>query len=231
MKSFAQYIQSLTEDIELTTDVARNQRVNIRFASDKFEYEKSKTNLGKIHPDYSLYRGHGEIPDFYIVQDKTNKVVGHISTYRVDGKASKHFGINHTYIDINHTYQKIGYSLAVAAYKQLSKLGYTITSGDRQSVGGASIWRRLMKDKSVSKDVRAMRGKKDMGQASKLPTSDIWTTSGRLGDDDSKTRAAGKAKGIVMHDPDTPKGKAAGKAARLTSLVLRGKKPNKKAAP
>lgn len=225
MKTFSQYIQSLTEDIELTSGVGRNQKINIKYAADKFEDdEKSKTNLGKIHSDYSLYRGHGEIPDFYIVQDKTNKVVGHISTYRVGGKSSKHIEIDHTYIDINHTQKQIGHSLAIAAYKHLQKLGYTITAGERQSIGGASLWQKLMKDKSLSKDVRAMRGKKDIGQASKLPTSDIWTTWNTA---DTKARAAAKARGIVMHDPDTPKGDA----ARKTKLVLRGKKPNKKAAP
>ena len=190
MKTYRQ----LLEDIELRSGIGRATRDDMRATQDEFDSTRKK-NLGKIHKDYSLHKG--EYGDFFIHHDKSKKVVGHISNETPHKSKSLKVGL--TSIDPKHTKKKIGHSLAVAAYKHLhGKHGYEIQSGNEQSVGGASIWRHLMKDPSTKNHVHAVHhpwdGKRtELGQASKLHTGDIWTS----GSGEVRRKAA--SKGITMH--------------------------------
>ena len=136
MKNFKQ----LLEDIELVSGHPRTTKSDIRNAQMDFEDDAEyRKNLGKIHKDYSLHHSDGH---FFITHDASDKVIGYIET---DGSGKK-IKIGQLNIDKDHTKKKIGHSLAVAAYKHLYKTGYTIYSGEEQSIGGASVWRELMKD-------------------------------------------------------------------------------------
>jgi hypothetical protein len=209
MKSFKQYI---SEDIELVSDIGRTGKSEIEDAQDEFTYGPKK-NLGKIHKDYSLHKSSG---NFYITHDPSKKVVGHISNDTPH--KSSHLQVGLTAIHKDHTKKKIGHSLAVAAYKHLHGLGYTVTSGREQSVGGASIWQSLMKDRDIGGEVRAIHhsygGKRrDLGRASELHTGDIWSSGS------GAVRRKAKAKGIQMH-PYTGEDDS----AYDTHLEIQGKK-------
>lgn len=189
MKTYSQ----LLEDIELVSGISRATRGDIGAMQDEFNYGPKK-NLGKIHKDYSLHKVNG---DFFINHDKSNKVVGHISNDTPHKSKSLKVGL--TAIHPDHTKKKIRHSLAIAAYKHLhGKHGYEIKSGNEQSVGGASIWQHLMKDPSTKQYVHAVHeppgGKKrELGQATKLHTGDIWTS----GSGEVRRKAA--SKDIKMH--------------------------------
>ena len=203
---------SIQEDIELVSGHPRTTKSDMRNAQmdfkDDAEYRK---NLGKIHKDYSLHHSDGH---FFITHDASGKVIGHIET---DGSGKK-IKIGQLNIDKDHTKKKIGHSLAVAAYKHLHKTGYTIHSGEEQSVGGANVWRELMKDPETKDHIHAVHSryggrKKELGPASKMPTEDIWTSGSR------EARTAGRKKGIRMHDYYTPEAEH----AQGVQLVLRPK--------
>jgi len=189
MKSFKQYI---SEDIELVSDIGRTGKREIQDAQDEFTYSRKK-NLGKIHKDYSIHKSSG---DFYITHDPSKKVVGHISNDTPHKNRQLQVGL--TAISKHHTKKKIGHSLAVAAYKHIHGLGYTITSGREQSVGGASIWQSLMNDPEMRDHIHVIHHpyggrRRDLGRASDLHTGDIWTSGSNT------ARRKAKSKGIQLH--------------------------------
>jgi len=192
MKSFKQYI---SEDIELVSDIGRTGKREIQDAQDEFTYGRKK-NLGKIHKDYSLHKSSG---DFYITHDPSKKVVGHISNDTAHKSRQLQVGL--TAIHKDHTKKKIGHSLAVAAYKHLHGLGYTIRSGHEQSFGGHDIWggkKGLMNDPEMRDHIHAIHHpyggtRRDLGRASDLHTGDIWTSGSNT------ARRKAKAKGIQLH--------------------------------
>lgn len=213
----------LVEDIELVSGIGKQTGREIERAHNDaadpgpFGPRNQLENHGKIHKDYSL---HGSGRDFFIRHDKSKKIVGHIAGERPQGGHSRSVAIGIVRIHPEHTQKKIGHSLAVAAYKHLHKKGFDIHSGDQQSPGGASIWQRLMKDPSTRRHVHAIRPDerggmpKNLGQASKLHTGDIWVSG--IG----YVRNKAGTKGIRMHKYMTPKSDA----AYRTTLVLKGKK-------
>ena len=209
MKTYRQ----LLEDIELVSGIGRPTRYDMETSQDEFDYGRKK-NLGKIHKDYSLHKG--EFGDFFIHHDESGKVVGHITNDAPHKHKTLKVGL--TTIDPKHTKKKIGHSLAVAAYKHLHKTGHTIHSGSEQSVGGASVWRELMKDPSTKRHVHAVHRPfggthRSLGQASKLQTGDIWTSGS------GETRTAGRRKGIRMHKYGSPESER----AQDVQLVLKPK--------
>ena len=194
MKTYRQLI----EDIELVSGIGRQTRDDTQSMQDEFKHTRKK-NLGKIHKDYSLHKG--EYGDFFIHHDKSKKVVGHIANETPYKRKSLKVGL--TTIDPKHTKKKIGHSLAVAAYKHLhGKHGYEIQSGAEQSLGGASIWRHLMKDPATKHHVHAVHQqygygeKTHLGPAHKLDSSKIWQ-SGSV-----ETRRAARRKGISLAPDD-----------------------------
>jgi len=215
MKTYSQ----LLEDIELVSGHPRTTKSDMRTAQHDFEDDvEYRKPLGKIHKDYSLHRS-GR--NFYITHDPSGKVVGHIDTeqHPMNSGNKKTIQIVQLNIDREYTKKKIGHSLAVAAYKHLHKTGHTIRSSSEQSVGGASVWRELMKDPSTKKHVSAVHQpyggrKRELGQASKLHTGDIWTSGS------GEARTAGSRKGIRMHKYTSPQSER----AQDVQLVLKGKK-------
>lgn len=215
MKSFKKYI---SEDIELSSDIVRPKISDWKGTQSKFEKFKKLKNLGKIHDDYSIY-SHSGGRSFYIVHDRKNNVVGEITN---NSRTPNHIEVGGLSVHKNHTKKKIGTSLAVAAYKHLHGLGYTIGSGGVQSIGGASVWQELMNDPEINKHVHALQhpfgGKytdvKDLGQASELDTGNIWASgSGEI-------RRAARSKGIVMRKYGSPESER----AYSTQLILKAKK-------
>jgi hypothetical protein len=209
MKSFKQYI---SEDIELVSDIGRTGKREIQDAQDEFTHSRKK-NLGKIHKDYSLHKSSG---DFYITHDPSKKVVGHISNDTPHKNRQLQVGL--TAISKHHTKKKIGHSLAVAAYKHIHGLGYTITSGREQSVGGASIWQSLMNDPEMRDHIHVIHHpyggrRRDLGRASDLHTGDIWTSGSNT------ARRKAKSKGIQLHPH-----KGHGDSAYDTHLEIQPKK-------
>ena len=212
-------LKQLLEDIELVSGHPRTTKSDMRHAQQDFkddaEYRK---NLGKIHKDYSL---HNSGRNYWITHDPSDKVVGHIDT-EPSGRA-KTIKIAQLNIDKDHTKKKIGHSLAVAAYKHLHKTGHTIHSGEEQSVGGASVWRELMKDPETINHVHAVHSryggrKKELGRAFHLDPADIWTSGSK------EARTAARRKGINMHHYDTPDAEH----ALGVQLVLKPKDKKKK---
>ncbi len=130
MKSFKQYI---SEDIEVISGHPRTTKADMKSAQKDFEDDANyRKNLGKIHKDYSL---HLSGRNFWITQDSSGKVVGHIDAEPFSGADKKSIAIAQLNIDKDHTKKNIGSSLAVAAYRHLHNMGYTIHSGDQQSIG------------------------------------------------------------------------------------------------
>lgn len=181
MKSFSQFIQAINEDIEIT-DVPDS--IAVRRQSEKnwqreFLDSKSK-NLGVIHTGFSLYMAKTDTPSlwaFFIVLNAAKKVVGEIEA----DVTGKRITIQRTTVLPDFRQSRVGVSLAILAYKHLSKLGYSIMSDWQQSVGGASLWQRMLQDKSVSSRIVAVSGgsaiDKELGQATKMPPKQIWGNS------------------------------------------------------
>lgn len=199
MKTYTQ----LREDIYLSGAGGFGMRVVNR---DK----RNTENMGKIHKDYSLHR-YKKNDSFLITHDKTNKVVGKIHG-NITGKKLE---VSLLSVHPEHTKKRIGQSLAVAAYKHLhGKHGYTIHSDMNQSPGGASVWNTLRKDPETKRFVRAVRNGRDIGQASKIRTQQIWTSH-----NDSHREKAAKV-GIRSSSTEG----STGRKIVGTTLVLKGKK-------
>lgn len=241
MKTFSQYV---LEDIELAgpkmipkyKETERDGWTPERLFNDTAftKTPRKVKNLGQIAKGYSLVRKDGpddELDDdgrpkanFYIIHDKTKKPVGFIGAS--DGGKGKKITISWVLLDPKHGKKELGYSLPVAAYKALHKDGYTVQSDSRQSIGGASIWKELMRDREVSRHVRARRDGEDIGTASKVDDSEIWAhenETGRGGAFPSTVRKA-EMKGIRASN-DREKG-----GALRTRLVLQPKSSAKKSS-
>jgi hypothetical protein len=201
MKTYSQ----LLEDIELVSGFPRTTKGDMRYAQMDFEHNAYGKNLGKIHKDYSLHRS-ASGRKLHITHDPSGKVVGQVAVE--PGKNKKDLKVVQLNIDREHTKKKIGHSLAVGAYKHLHKTGHTVHAGTEQSPGGASVWKELMRDPETKRHVHAVHrpfGKrgKQLGQASKLHTGDIWTSGS------GEARRAGSRKGIKMHKYGTPRSERA----------------------
>ena len=198
MKTYAR----LLEDITTAKDVFVGTNVANAIWSDK---SRRKQNLGKIHPDYSLYRKGIETndPHLFIVHDKSGKMVGHMRTSNDElhgnlkrNPRSRVVVIDKIRVDDDHRKSVIGHSLAQAAYKHLHRKGYTIKSGFAQSKAGQSIWKGLMADPDTSKHVdvvvhhrhpKVTRGT-SIGKASETNPSHIWADAGHHAKDDRVSR-------------------------------------------
>jgi len=173
MKSFKQFITE--DDIQLAS-VSRGVRTALKKADNEFK-DTPKRNLGEITPGYSIHKAGG---DFFITHDSSKKVVGHIANETPH--KSRDLLVLKTIIHPEHTAKVIGHSLPQAAYKHLwGNHGYEITSGYEHSLGGLKVWHNMIADPDTSEYVHAIHhpyggNKTDLGLASKLPTSDIWSS-------------------------------------------------------
>ena len=187
-----------------------------RYAQDYYRDTRNK-NLGKIHPGYTLHRssssGFGGDRDYFIRHEKSKKIVGHIQTQG----GGKNIHIDMVKVHPDHSKKKVGRSLAAAAYEHLHKMGHNIHSGSEQSVGGASIWKGMMKNKRLSKHIEAnvkpgfgSRAKK-LGRASRLSHDKIWATH---------SSSISRKHGVQRYNWKKPETET----AMDTTLVLKGRK-------
>ena len=187
-----------------------------RYTQDYYRENRNK-NLGKIHPGYTLHKSSSSVfgdrnADYFIRHEKSKKVVGHIETQG----SGKNIHIDMVKVHPEHNKKVVGRSLAAAAYEHLHKMGHNIHSGSEQSVGGASIWKGMMKNKRLSKHIDAnvqsgfgSRGKK-LGRASRLNPDKIWVTH---------SRSISKKHGVQQHNWKKPEHDD----ALDTTLVLKGR--------
>lgn len=150
-------------------------------------------NLGEIHPGYELHRHtirvtRGYSPHhnhrFSIVHKSSGDVAGEIdaSGGKIDRNTGEHrkgtgkgLKIDWVHVQPEHSSKKVGTSLAVAAYKHLHKLGHSIKSDTRQSLGGAHVWDTLRKDPDVKHHVKFHDERNNKAiPAHKLPYGGIW---------------------------------------------------------
>lgn len=150
-------------------------------------------NLGEIHPGYELHR-HTTTVDratkfhrhsFSIVHKKSGDVAGEIDAKggKIDRKTGEHrlgtgkgLKIDWVHVHPEHGTKKIGTSLAAAAYKHLHKLGHSIKSDTKQSIGGANLWNSLRHDPDTKHHMmyHDERNYEHSIPAHKVPEGAIW---------------------------------------------------------
>ena len=208
--------KELLEDIEVVSaaDVPKATKKGWKDITSHFNRTK-KTNLGEIHPGYTMHReDHDHGTSYYIHHTGSNQVVGHVST----GTQGKDVHIAGVDVHPHHTSKHIGASLPVEAYRHLHRNGYNVHADDRQSVGGAKIWHRMMRDPELSKHIQARQPSKKSQSAAKMDTRKIWGTHSPAVRSKMELRH-----GIRVDDSRFPN-KPGAKRGIYTTLRLKGKK-------
>ena len=185
MKSFNEFI---TEDIDVSPYVSRGRsggRAEYTQANrDLMAMQKPKA-LGRIegHPEYSVWWGlDADSPqdalrrEVVIIDRKKNTRAGRMTmVLRKRGK-NETWSIDWAEVNPKYSSKKIGFSVMSAAYERMANSGVNIESDTMQSPGGASIWKRLLRNKKNR--VHAVDNRK----ISKSPLkgmkdeNDIWWT-------------------------------------------------------
>ena len=188
MKSFNEFI---TEDIDVSPYVSRGRsggRAKYTQANRDLMAMKKPKALGRIegHPEYSVWWGpNADDPEndwakeVVIIDRKKNTRVGRMTmllTKRGKKGEKESWSINWAEVNPKYSSKKIGFSVMSAAYERMADSGVDIESDTTQSPGGASIWKRLLKnkknrvhaidDRKISKS--PLKGMKD--------EDDIWWT-------------------------------------------------------
>ena len=157
MKSFNEFI---TEDINVSPYISRGRsggRAKYTQANRDLMAMKKPKALGRIegHPEYSVWWGpdadHPNNPDakeVVIIDRKKNTRVGRMTMAlrRKKGK-NETWSINWAEVNPKYSSKKIGFSVMSAAYERMADSGVNIESDTLQSPGGASIWKRLLRNK------------------------------------------------------------------------------------
>jgi len=185
MKSFNEFI---TEDIDVSPWVSRGRsggRAKYTQANRDLVAMKKPKALGRIegHPEYSVWWGPNpdepedtRSKEVVIIDRKKNTRVGRMTMLlRKKGK-NETWSINWAEVNPKYSSKKIGFSVMSAAYERMADSGVNIESDTTQSPGGASIWKRLLRNKKNK--VHAV----DNQRISKSPLkgmkdeNDIWWT-------------------------------------------------------
>jgi hypothetical protein len=185
MKSFNEFI---TEDIDVSPYISRGRsggRAKYTQANRDLVAMKKPKALGRIegHPEYSVWWGPNpdepedtRSKEVVIIDRKKNTRVGRMSMLlRKKGK-NETWSINWAEVNPKYSSKKIGFSVMSAAYERMADSGVNIESDTTQSPGGASIWKRLLRNKKNK--VHAV----DDQRISKSPLkgmkdeNDIWWT-------------------------------------------------------
>lgn len=113
------------------------------------------------HTIGSMGSGKDDVMFVDIIHRPSNTFAGKMILQAFKRKKRVHWKVNT--IDMNPLFRKsrVGHSIAMDLYKHLNKLGLSVESGDTQTKGGESIWRRLLKDPKMRKQARLVRGDKD----------------------------------------------------------------------
>ena len=185
MKSFNEFI---TEDIDVSPYVSRGRsggRAEYTQANrDLMAMQKPKA-LGRIegHPEYSVWWGlDADSPqdalrrEVVIIDRKKNTRAGRMTMVLRKGGKNETWSIDWAEVNPKYSSKKIGFSVMSAAYERMANSGVNIESDTMQSPGGASIWKRLLRNKKNR--VHAVDNRK----ISKSPLkgmkdeNDIWWT-------------------------------------------------------
>lgn len=185
MKSFNEFI---TEDIDVSPYISRGRsggRAKYTQANRDLMAMKKPKALGRIegHPEYSVWWGpNADEPEdtrskeVVIIDRKKNTRVGRMSMILRKGGKNETWSINWAEVNPKYSSKKIGFSVMSAAYERMADSGVNIESDTMQSPGGASIWKRLLRNKKNK--VHAV----DNQKISKSPLKgmkdedDIWWT-------------------------------------------------------
>ncbi len=214
MKSFNEFI---TEDIDVSPWVSRGRsggRAKYTQANRDLVAMKKPKALGRIegHPEYSVWWGPNpdepedtRSKEVVIIDRKKNTRVGRMTMLlRKKGK-NETWSINWAEVNPKYSSKKIGFSVMSAAYERMADSGVNIESDTLQSPGGASIWKRLLRNKKNK--VHAVDNKK----ISKSPLkgmkdeNDIWWTPEAEKEADKKLDRLDKQLGDEPSDADNLK--------------------------
>ena len=244
MKSFNEFI---TEDIDVSPYISRGRsggRAKYTQANRDLMAMKKPKALGRIegHPEYSVWWGpnadHPNNPDakeVVIIDRKKNTRVGRMTMVLRKGGKNETWSIDWAEVNPKYSSKKIGFSVMSAAYERMADSGVNIESDTLQSPGGASIWKRLLRNKKNK--VHAVDNKK----ISKSPLKgmkdedDIWWTPEAEKEADKKLdrldKQLGDASGDEPSDADNlkwyrqqEKEEKRKEKIAARSLLLKGKK-------
>ena len=156
MKSFNEFI---TEDIDVSPYISRGRsggRAKYTQANRDLMAMKKPKALGRIegHPEYSVWWGPNpdepedtQSKEVVIIDRKKNTRVGRMTMLlRKKGK-NETWSITWAEVNPKYSSKKIGFSVMSAAYERMADSGVNIESDTTQSPGGASIWKRLLRNK------------------------------------------------------------------------------------
>ena len=185
MKSFNEFI---TEDIDVSPYVSRGRsggRAKYTQANRDLMAMKKPKALGRIegHPEYSVWWGPNpdepedtRSKEVVIIDRKKNTRAGRMTMVLRKGGKKETWSIDWAEVNPKYSSKKIGFSVMSSAYERMADSGVNIESDTMQSPGGASIWKRLLRNKKNK--VHAV----DNQKISKSPLKgmkdedDIWWT-------------------------------------------------------
>ncbi len=213
MKSFNEFIT----EIDVSPYISRGRsggRAKYTQANRDLMAMKKPKALGRIeaHPEYSVWWGpNADAPEnpwtkeVVIIDRKKNTRVGRMTmVLRKKGK-NETWSIDWAEVNPKYSSKKIGFSVMSAAYERMADSGVNIESDTLQSPGGASIWKRLLRNKKNK--VHAVDNKK----ISKSPLkgmkdeNDIWWTPEAEKEADKKLDLLDKQLGDEPSDADNLK--------------------------
>lgn len=186
MKTFSELRVGLQEDVEIidwpkaTAASAGKTLLGVPFK--RWSGDKTASNgqsrqirrIGRIGGDYTVYLSVGAHPIgthlFLVTAGPTEKIVAYAAG-ALDGEV---FKVDTTVAHPDYTFSRIGLSLPALLYRQIA-LQYTVQSSWQQTVGGATIWQRLVADLTNKVKVQSRDGKtRTVGRMSR---DKIWAIS------------------------------------------------------
>ena len=130
--------------------------------------------IGRIGGDYTVYLSVGAHPIgthlFLVTAGPTEKIVA----YAAGALDCGVFKVDTTVAHPDYTFSRIGLSLPALLYRQIA-LQYTVQSSWQQTVGGATIWQRLVADLTNKVKVQSRDGK--IRTVGRMSRDKIWAIS------------------------------------------------------
>lgn len=177
MKTFSQ----LREDIEMVAAFSKPGKARrgllgvtetVWRADAAKELRKIK-KVGEIKNAFTVYSAINSDADsahthFYVaIDNKSKKVVA----YTAGDIWKQEYSPAATFVHPDYSSSRMGFSIPAELYLQISKQ-YAVSSGHSQTVGGASIWKRLMRD--LKSGVRLVDADGKKGSPKGVPDNKIW---------------------------------------------------------
>ena len=141
--------------------------------ADAAKESRKIKKVGVIEGKFTVYsavnpKTDSEHTHFYVVIDnKSKKVVA----YTAGDIWKREYSPAATFVHPDYSSSRMGFSIPAELYKQISKQ-YTVSSGRSQTVGGASIWKRLMRDLKSGVQLVDAQGKKKSPKG--VSDKNIW---------------------------------------------------------